>query len=36
MEDPQILDGTVKNSAALVAWRSRFVHAWCKDKCVSC
>jgi len=36
MEDPQILDSTVQNLVALVAWRSRFVHAWCEGNCVSC
>ena len=36
MEDLQILDCTVQNLVALVAWRSRFEYAWCKGKCVSC
>jgi hypothetical protein len=36
MENPQILGGTVQNLVALVTWRSRFVHVWCKGKCVWC
>jgi len=36
MEDPHILDGTVQNLVALVAWRPRFVDAWCKIKCLTC
>jgi len=36
MEDPHVLDDTVQNLVALVAWLSRFVHAWCKSISVSC